>query len=95
MSEPIILYTSSYCMHSRSVERFLEKHDIAARIINIDRDQDARQALIEINKGYASVPTLVFPDGTKLTEPSTSQLGEKLGIDVPSMTDRLKNFLGK
>ena len=59
MSEPIILYTSRYCMHSRSVERFLEKHEISVKVINIDGDQEARQTLIEINSGYASVPTLV------------------------------------
>ena len=95
MSEPIILYTSRYCMHSRSVERFLEKYEIPVKVISIDGDQEARQTLIELNSGYASVPTLVFPDGTKLTEPSTAQLGARLGVEVPSISDRLKSIFGK
>ena len=48
-----------------------------------DGDQEARQELIEINGGYASVPTLVFPDGSKLTEPSFSQIRQKLELESP------------
>jgi hypothetical protein len=41
---------------------------------------------MEINNGNASVPTLVFPDGSTLTEPSTAVLRQKLqslGYAVP------------
>lgn len=31
-----------------------------------------------INNGFESVPTLIFPDGSILTEPSSSELLEKL-----------------
>lgn len=90
----VVLYTSSYCGHSRSVERFLEKHKIPARVINIDRDQEARARLIEINKGYASVPTLLFPDGSKLTEPPLSRLRQHFGIEDDSLSQRIRNLLG-
>ncbi len=95
MSERIILYTSSYCLHSRSVERILNRNGIPVQIINIDRDRQARERLIAINQGYASVPTLIFPDGSKLTEPSTRELRAKLNIELPTMTERLKSFLGR
>jgi mycoredoxin len=76
----ITLYTSNWCAHATSVEGFLEKYAVPVRMINIDGDREARQRLIEINDGYASVPTLVFPDGSKLTEPSFGQLREKLAL---------------
>ena len=94
MSELLIVYTSSYCMHSRSVERFLKKNGIAAEYINIDGNPEARQILMSINRGYASVPTVIFPDGTQLTEPSYKSLRAKLDIEEPSLSDRLKGFLG-
>lgn len=95
MTEPLIVYISTYCMHSRSVVRFLAKRGIDAELINIDGDKEAREKLMAINNGYASVPTLVFPDGTQLTEPSYKTLRVKLGIKEPSLSERLKGVVGK
>jgi mycoredoxin len=93
-NEKIILYTSRFCGHSRSVERFLAKHEIPVQVVNIDRDPEARARLVELNAGYASVPTLVFPDGKKLTEPPLSQLRQRFGIESDSLGDRLRSLLG-
>ena len=91
-SERIVLYTSAYCGHSRSVERFLRKHEIPVETINIDGDREARARLIELNNGYASVPTLLFPDGSKLTEPPVSRLRQKFDIEEESLGDRVRNL---
>jgi glutaredoxin len=79
--DKITLYTSRWCRQARDVEQFIVEHGIAAEIIRIDGNSAARQALIEINDGYASVPTLLFPDGSKLVEPSLSQLEQKLQVE--------------
>ena len=94
-SERITLYVSSWCAHSRSVEKFLDRSNIAVDKIKIDGDQQARADLIEINDGFASVPTLVFPDGSKLTEPSPSELRAKLGLESePGLVGRIRGILG-
>ena len=95
MSEPIVMYTSNFCAHSWGVQRFLKSHGVAVELINIDGNQQARQELIAINNGYASVPTLIFSDGTQLTEPSFGQLRSKLEIETVSVKTRLKRILGK
>jgi len=46
--------------------------------INIDQDIQAEKLVFKLNKGMRSVPTLVFPDGTILVEPSNAALAEKL-----------------
>jgi len=91
--EKIILYTSRFCGHSLSVEHLLREYDIPVEIVNIDGDAEARARLIELNDGYASVPTLIFPDGTHLTEPSLRRLREKLGIEKASLFDRALGLL--
>jgi mycoredoxin len=92
----ITLYTSNWCAHSMSVEGFLEKNDVTVNMINIDGNKEAREKLIEINGGYASVPTLVFPDGSKLTEPSFGQLREKLDLEPPAgLVDRIRTLIGR
>lgn len=92
MSQPIIFYKSTYCAHSWTVEQFLEANNVPIKKININHDPQARQEVMALNNGYASVPTLVFPDGTQLTEPSIAQLKEKLGINSPSLITTLKGF---
>jgi len=42
--------------------------------IDVTKDEAALQQLITLNNGYASVPTIVFPDGSKLTEPRQCEL---------------------
>jgi mycoredoxin len=94
--DKITVYTSSWCAHSLSVERFLDNNQIDVHKINIDGNSEFRARLIEINGGYASVPTLIFPDGTKMTEPSLSQLRKKLLVDQPpSLTERVRRLFGR
>jgi mycoredoxin len=94
-TDDITLYVSNWCSHSRSVESFLQRNDIPVHKIKIDGDNEARTELIEINNGYASVPTLVFPDGSKLTEPSLNQLRHKLGLEAdPGLMERIRGVLG-
>jgi mycoredoxin len=92
---PIILYTSRFCGHSLAVERFMKKHSIAINQINIDGDAEARDKVKAINNGNASVPTLVFPDGSTLTEPSFRQLRDKLGLEQTDFSRKLGRLFGK
>jgi len=81
MTDSIILYTSQYCGHSQQVERFLLEQDVDINIVTIDDDSEARETVKDINNGYASVPTIIFPDGSTLTEPSINELKRKLNAN--------------
>ena len=90
----ILLYSSNWCAHAVSVENFLARYDIPVKKISIDGNKNARQELIEINGGYASVPTMVFPDGSKLTEPSFGDIKKKLGFEESSgLVNRVRAIL--
>jgi mycoredoxin len=82
MSEPekIILYGTTWCGGSRRCKLLLEKHDIPFQWVDIDQDEEAGKLVESLNRGYRSVPTLVWPDGSKLTEPSEDELMKKLGV---------------
>jgi mycoredoxin len=90
---PIILYTSNYCGQARGVENFLKDNGLPVEVLNIDRDLAARRRLIELNGGFASVPTLVFPDGRRLTEPSLSMLRQELSIEESGLGERVRRIL--
>lgn len=63
----------------------LDQANVEYEYIDIYDDQAARERLRQINRGYESVPTLVFPDGEILVEPSRRALEAKLaslGYDI-------------
>lgn len=47
-------------------------------IIDVEADPSASEKVIEINGGQRSIPVIVFPDGTHMTEPSDNDLKAKL-----------------
>ncbi len=88
----ITMYTSEFCMHSRSVETFMARNDIPVKVVSIDNSQSARKKVMEINDGYASVPTLVFPNGETMTEPSMRELRAHFNIQRPSFWNHIKSI---
>lgn len=60
-----------------------DENKIPYRWVDIDMDKEARSLVEKINNGYRSVPTIVFPDGSILVEPSDVKLAEKLGVEPP------------
>lgn len=80
MDQPkkIIMYGTSWCGDTRRARKFFEEEKIDYEWVDIDQDDNAADFVKSVANGYRSVPTIVFPDGTILVEPSTSQLREKL-----------------
>jgi mycoredoxin len=78
MSAKIMLYGHAKCPTVPLARTMLERAGAEFEYINIDTNEAARLRVREINRGYESVPTLVFPDGSTLTEPSTRTLKHKL-----------------
>lgn len=76
----IIMYGTTWCGQTRRARALLDKNNIPYRWIDIDIELDARKIVEEINHGYRSVPTIIFPDGSHLTEPSNQELADKLGL---------------
>jgi mycoredoxin len=79
MDGEIIVYGTGWCPACVRVKMVLSQRGIDYKWINIDRDADGRTFVEAVNSGMRSVPTIVFPDGDILVEPSRLELSEKLG----------------
>jgi glutaredoxin-like protein len=77
--EGIIFYGTTWCPDCRRAQEFLDQRGVPYRWIDIDEDAQARAYVEAVNRGYRSVPTIVFPDGSTLVEPSNTELARKLG----------------
>ena len=90
----IVVYGHPFCPMVAPVISMLKQANVAYDYVNIYQDLEARQKVSEINNGYESVPTLIFPDGSILTEPSSRQLKfklESIGYDVPTSAMLMAN----
>lgn len=73
----IVMYTTNYCSDCLRVKKFFEVNSIPYLTIGLEGDEQATDFVMQVNHGYRSVPTIVFPDGTVLVEPSWEELKVK------------------
>ncbi len=76
----ITVYGSDWCWDCRRTRKFLDQHHIPYQWVNIDHSKEGEAYVLKVNQGMRSVPTMVFPDGSILVEPSNSQLATKLNL---------------
>ncbi len=79
-TKKVIVYGTQWCGDCRRTHAFLDENKIDYIWIDIEEDLEAQKLVQKINRGNCSVPTLVFPDGSILTEPSNQELAGKFGI---------------
>jgi mycoredoxin len=80
MQTEIIMYGTVWCGETRRARVVFDQNKIPYRWVDIDQDIDGGKFVEKTNHGYRSVPTIVFPDGSILVEPSTFELRKKLGL---------------
>jgi mycoredoxin len=74
----IVMYTTRICADCRRAKAFFDANGISYLQIGIEGDEEATRFVTDLNRGYHSVPTIVFPDGAVLVEPSWEDLRRKL-----------------
>lgn len=81
MSSPAVtMYTTSWCGYCVRLKRLMQRADITFAEVNIETDEAAADLVMKANGGNQTVPTLVFSDGSALTNPSVAQVKEKLAL---------------
>ena len=77
MAEKIIVYGTHWCHDTLRARNCLGRLGIDYIWIDINEDEKASDFVKKVNKGNRSVPTIVFPDGSILVEPSDEELEKK------------------
>ena len=74
----VTMYTTSWCGYCVRLKSQLKRAGMAFDEVNIEVEPDAAAIVERVNAGNQTVPTLVFADGTALTNPSVAQVQAKL-----------------
>lgn len=72
------MYTTEYCPDCHRAKAFFEANHIEYLRVGLEGNEQATEFVINVNNGNRSVPTIIFPDGTILVEPSWGELKEKI-----------------
>ena len=81
MSAPgtaVTMYTTNWCGYCVRLKKMMQGEGIEFAEVNIETDESAADLVMHANGGNRTVPTLVFADGTALTNPSIDQVKAQL-----------------
>lgn len=78
MSGPLTMYTTRWCGFCRRLKRQLASEGIEVAEVDIERDPAAAEYVMSVNGGNQTVPTLVFPDGSVMVNPSAAQVKDRM-----------------
>jgi mycoredoxin len=74
----LTMYTTTWCGYCSRLKAQLQREGITYTEVDIERDPVAADLVMSVNGGNQTVPTLVFPNGAALTNPSVAEVKAQL-----------------
>ena len=78
-TQTFTMYTTPWCGYCHRLKSQLDREGITYDVVDIEQHPEAAADRRAVNNGNQTVPTLVYSDGTAQTNPSLTQVKEKLG----------------
>ncbi len=78
MTQPLTMYTTPWCGYCRRLKSQLAREGIEITEVDIEREPDAAEFVMTVNGGYQTVPTVLFRDGSTLTNPSVRAIRQRM-----------------
>ena len=80
MPDKLTMYSTPWCGYCQRLKAQLGREGIEYTEIDIEQDPESADFVMSVNGGNQTVPTVVFPNGQALTNPSLAQVKEILGL---------------
>ncbi|MFJ8189132.1 mycoredoxin [Streptomyces sp. NPDC096094] len=74
----VTVYSTTWCGYCDRLKKQLDRENIAYTEIDIETDPGAAQTVMNANNGNQVVPTVIFADGTAMTNPGVLQIKQHL-----------------
>jgi thioredoxin reductase (NADPH) len=78
--EGIRIAGTLWSLPTHQIKDFLVRHQLPYQYLDVESDAKAKALVEECNQGQLRIPTLFFPDGAVLVEPTLQQVAEKAGL---------------
>ena len=74
----VTMFTTTWCGYCRRLKTQLERAGIGFTEVDIEREPGTAEFVMSVNGGNQTVPTLLFADGSAVTNPSIAQVRDRL-----------------
>jgi mycoredoxin len=75
---PLTMYTTQWCGFCKRLKAQLSRVGVEMTEVDIEHDPAAAEFVMSVNGGNQTVPTLLFPDGSTMVNPSAAQVQARL-----------------
>lgn len=70
----VVVYATGWCPFCRRLLAALPALGVPFTVVDVDADDGAAEFVEAVNGGHRVVPTVLFADGTTLTNPEAAQV---------------------
>ena len=74
----LTMYSTPWCGYCHRLKSQFDREGIAYEVIDIEQDPASAEYVMRVNGGNQTVPTIKFSDGSALTNPSITQVKQRL-----------------
>ena len=74
----VTMCTTTWCGYCKRLKRMMQDDGINFAEVDIETTPGTAEIVERVNNGNQTVPTLVFADGSAMTNPSLAKVKEKL-----------------
>lgn len=74
----LTMFSTRWCGYCKRLKLMMANEGIDFVEVDIEHDPEAEAFVVAVNRGNATVPTLHFPDGSALSNPSLAQVKAQL-----------------
>ncbi|MGF1662964.1 MAG: mycoredoxin [Kineosporiaceae bacterium] len=75
----VTMFSTPWCGYCRRLKSQLERDGVRYTEVDIEQQPGAAALVESVNGGNQTVPTVLFPDGSALTNPSAADVRRRLG----------------
>ena len=76
----IKVYGTTSCGDCTRAKQFMDENGVSYNWTDVDEETQYQDYIKGLNNGQMRVPTIIFPDGSILVEPSNKELAEKIPV---------------
>ena len=78
MPNQVTMYSTPWCGYCLRLKTQMQREGIGYVEVDIEQDPEAATFVMNVNGGDQTVPTVVFPDGSAVTNPSLNEVKRRL-----------------
>ncbi|WP_349258322.1 mycoredoxin [Stackebrandtia sp.] len=76
----VTMYSTTWCGYCRRLKSQMDREGIEYTVVDIEENPDSAEYVMSVNGGNQTVPTVQFPDGSAMTNPTIVQVKDKLAL---------------